>query len=94
MGVWEQLYGIPRGADDFNLVGSDTHTLTEAQLAEHTHGYRYQGLHFPDAGGQYSNACGISPFSIANDIITPTGQNAPHNNLPRSQNMRMYGRRY
>ena len=90
IGIWEEKTGVVRGDSSGNLdvVGADTHTLLEAELAEHTHTLTCSfennlgGDNYPHPDG-----AGLGKYRT-----TSAGQNAPHNNLPRSQNYRIYRR--
>lgn len=70
--------------------GADTHTLTEAQLAEHTHLQTFKKIQInPTAGGDGF----MRAEDIAGNLLTqPTGSNAPHNNMPAYQNTHTYKR--
>jgi microcystin-dependent protein len=63
--------------------GAKTHTLTEAELAAHTHGIPYKVLEIDDGGGStYSFPGGATQHNVVDNGTTgPKGSGTAHNNI-------------
>jgi microcystin-dependent protein len=62
--------------------GSQSHTLTTAQLASHSHGWAYRLTAFTEGGGNTAN---MQRADVANDTgsvsVSTTGSDTAHNNV-------------
>ena len=92
-GNWEQITGrVLRAANDVGTGGSDTHTLTVAQMPEHTHKFRAY------AGGTGNSTLaqrgyrGDSTNNDVDNVVLASGSSNAHNNLPAYQNVYVWRR--
>lgn len=89
-GSWIKLENkVIRAANDTNIIGEDTHTLTINEMPKHRH-YISQGINNPDLllsarGDQYGvdYAAGYTDYQ---------GGSQAHNNLPKCQNIHIWYR--
>ena len=63
-----------------DISGSETHTLTEAQMPSHSHGYSDATSN--DLGGSREWEYNGMSHKYNSQQTTSTGGNAPHNNMP------------
>lgn len=81
---------VLRASSNTATGGGDSVTLTEAQLAEHTHNDKFGEIGYLTFYSGATNSVEArsghnTPVSWSKNLIA--GQNAPHNNLPAYQNL-------